>query len=307
MEGEDIMSKINLENIVQFHQIGEASHQPLGDVVTNNKDSSYRRAAEDKEKTLLLAIDIQNDFMDKGALGVPGATKDVERLLQFMAKHFEDITHIMASLDTHKPQQIFHPSWWKDKNGEEPKPLTMITYEDIQSGKWIPKYEAEKSKNYVKKLEKTSKKQLCIWPYHCLKGSTGAAMEGQFAKLAYFHSVARDYELKTVVKGEDPLSEMYGIIQPEYSEKDLVRWDLIEEMKKYDKILIAGEAKSHCVLESIHQIIEHLKDEPKRLENLYVLTDCMSSIPGFEEETDREFTILSETYGIKLITSTDYK
>ncbi len=294
-----------LEKLVNVNQIGEPVNEALSGVLTLSSD--VKQAKDDEVKTLLLAIDVQNDFMDDGALGVPGAKEDVKRLIQFVYDHFEDITHITASLDTHKPHQIFHPCWWENQDGEEPEPLTIITYEDIKEGKWIPRYEKEKSMTYVQKLEESSKKQLCIWPYHCIQGTFGHSLEGQFAKLSYYHSVMRGYDFTTIVKGEDPLSEMYGIIQPEYSEKDLVRKDVIEQLKQYDRILVAGEAKSHCVLETIYQIIAHLQGENELLQNIYVLTDCTSSIPGFEEQTENECERLHEEYGIHFITTNEYK
>ncbi|GAA0501536.1 hypothetical protein GCM10008986_31270 [Salinibacillus aidingensis] len=298
------MSLQAFERIVDVNRIGEPDNQPLGSLLAQNQ--SARKSSMDQEKTLLLAIDLQNDFMDAGALGVPGAKQDMERLLHFMYRHFEDITHVMASIDTHKPQQIFHPCWWHDDKGNEPEPLTIIEWKDVKEGKWLPRFYPEQSRTYVQKLEETSKQKLCIWPYHCLKGSYGVALEGQFARMAYVHSLLRDYELKTVVKGEDPLSEMYGILQPEYSEKNLVREDVVEQIKSYDNIVVAGQAKSHCVIETVKQIIEHLKKDRNHFHHLYVLTDCMSSIPGFEEETNKEFAQLKEDYGMQLITSEEW-
>ena len=46
---------------------------------------------------------------------------------------------------------------------------------------------------------------------------------------------------------------MYGIIRPEYSTHDSTNTKLLEKIAEFDKIIIAGEAKSHCVLESIKQ------------------------------------------------------
>src|SRR5690606_33056961 len=96
-----------LEKLVNVNQIGEPVNEALSGVLTLS--SNVKQAKDDEVKTLLLAIDVQNDFMDDGALGVPGAKEDVKRLIQFVYNHFEDITHITASLDTHKPHQIFHP------------------------------------------------------------------------------------------------------------------------------------------------------------------------------------------------------
>ncbi|MCP8618101.1 isochorismatase family protein [Salirhabdus salicampi] len=263
-------------------------------------EKDYRR------KVLLLAIDVQNDFMDGGALGVPGAKEDTARIVTFIEEHSEDITQIMVSLDTHKPQQIFHPCWWEDGQGREPDPFTIITARDVKEGKWKPKYYEIASVRYVQMLERNSKKQLCIWPYHCLQGTYGAALEEQFAKKAYQHSVEREYELQTIVKGLEPLSEMYGIIQPEYSEKNLIQTEVINTLKLYDEIVIVGEAASHCVLESVAQIAEHLRPEINSPQ-LTVLEDCMSCIPSFEEDTDNSFRALQERGEIEILTSNQWK
>lgn len=44
--------------------------------------------------------------MDNGALGVPGAHGDVERMTQFIYNNMDKITNIAVSIDTHTPHQI---------------------------------------------------------------------------------------------------------------------------------------------------------------------------------------------------------
>ena len=129
--------------------------------------------------------------------------------------------------------------------------------EDIEQGKWLPVQYKEESIEYVQHLTKQGKKQLCIWPYHCLEGTFGVALEGQFANLVYFHSVVRQTETIRRVKGLDPLSEMYGIFKPEYDRHHYVNRELLLKMNTYDQIFIAGEAKSHCVLESLSQMLDY--------------------------------------------------
>lgn len=98
---------------------------------------------------------------------------------------------------------------------------------------------------------------------------------------------------------------MYGIIRPEYSTHDSTNTKLLEKIAEFDKIIIAGEAKSHCVLESIKQICEYYYDKPELTRRIYVLTDCMSDIPGFEEYSQTAYKILVSKYKINLVKSTD--
>lgn len=259
-----------------------------------------------KNKTLLLAIDVQNDFMDDEALGVPGAKEDVKRIVNFIENNSDMITDITVSIDTHSPRQIFHPCWWVDSNGDNPKPYTVITLEDLDKGKYEAIDYKEESYDYVKNLEKAGKKSLIIWPYHCLQSTVGAALEDSFAKAITQMTMEKGVPVNYIIKGQDPLSEMYGIIKPEYSTNpNCMNIELLESFKEYEKIFVVGEAKSHCVLESVRQILEYYKDDKKETQKYIILQDCMSSISGFEESTEKTFNEFSKEYGVVIANSRD--
>ena len=266
---------------------------------------NFLPSAQDRERVLFLGIDIQQDFMDQGALGVPGAQKDVERITRFIYDHMDRISNIAVSIDTHTPHQIFHPCWWIDENGKHPDPYTVITLADLDAGKWRAVINPQASREYVRHLEQDARKALCIWTYHCLQGTTGAALENQFANMVYFHSVARKAVVQRLVKGQDPMSEMYGIIKPEYDTKGYINLDFLNKLERFDKVIIAGEAKSHCVLESIRQILEHYQTSPEVTKKVYILEDCMSPIPGYEDVTERTFEDFKKKYFVNLVKSTD--
>jgi nicotinamidase-related amidase len=215
------------------------------------------------------------------------------------------ISRIAVSIDTHQPHQIFHPAWWIDENGNHPVPFTIITTADLDNGKYRAVIKPIESREYVENLEKVAKKPLCIWTYHCIEGTHGAALENQFANMVYFHSIAKKSVTQRLVKGQDPLSEMYGIIKPEYDQKGYVNIEFLNALEKFDKIIIGGEAKSHCVLESVRQILEFYEDRPEITSKIYVLEDCMSSIPGFEDATEQTFSEFKQQYKINIVRSTD--
>ena len=155
----------------------------------------------------------------------------------------------------------------------------------------------------MERLEKDGKKTLCIWPYHCIHGTLGWAFENQFANMVYFHSVARKAVVSRFIKGQDPLSEMYGIIKPEYDSAGYVNAEFLYALHKYDKVIIAGESKSHCVCESVRQILELL---PRNMwSKVYILEDCMSSIHGFEDATEKAFSEFKAKYNINIVKTTD--
>lgn len=300
--------KTRYEEIVDVSAIGAAKNtRDLNELLKKANVEALPPATKNKERVLVIAIDVQQDFMDNGSLEVQNANKDVERATKFIYDNMDDISQIAVSLDTHNPFQIFFPCWWVGENGNNPDPYTVITLADLDAGKWKPLINPIASREYVEHLEKDGKKTLVVWPYHCLQGTTGAALENQFANIVYFHSVAKKTMVQRLVKGQDPLSEMYGIIKPEYDTKNYINIDFLNKIEKFEKVIILGEAKSHCVLESIKQILEYYENNQEVTKKIYILEDCMSVIPGFEQITEDTFNEFKKKYKVNLVKSTDLK
>ena len=290
-------------DIVNVPSIGEKDNPiALNDILKKANDEHLTPANKDAERVLFLGIDVQQDFMDNGSLGVAGAHGDVERMTKFIYNNMDKITNIAVSIDTHTPHQIFHPCWWIDENGNNPAPYTPITLQDLDNGKWRPVIDPIRSRQYVKHLEQDGKKTLVIWSYHCIQGTTGCALENQFSNMIYFHSVARKTVVRRIVKGTDPLSEMYGIIKPEYDTKNYINLSLLNDFEKYDKIIVAGEARDYCVYESLKQMLEHYNNRPDILQKFFILEDCMSAI-GDKSDVDKMYDDLQNVYNFNIVNS----
>lgn len=193
--------------IVNTNAIGKAENPiTLNQLLKRANDEQLIPSRQNRERVLFIGIDVQQDFMEKGALGVPGAHGDVERMTRFIYENMDAISNIAVSIDTHTPHQIFHPCWWIDEQGSNPAPYTTVTLADLDSGKWKAVINPIASRDYVGHLEQDGKKTLCIWPYHCIQGTVGCALENQFANMVYFHSVAKKAIVQRLVKGQDPLS-----------------------------------------------------------------------------------------------------
>ena len=54
---------------------------------------------------------------------------------------------------------------------------------------------------------------------------------------------------------------------------------LKDELEMYDVIWLAGEAKSHCVANTLKQMFDY----PEIIRRLVILEDCMSNISGCED------------------------
>jgi len=270
-------------------------------------------ASEDTEDVHLVIIDMQIDFCHKqGSLNVPGALDDIRRTIEFIYRNAERITHITCSLDSHLPSQIFSPSWWANKNGHHPAPFTIITAQEVQAGIWQPLVEPEASLNYVQQLERGAKKQLCIWPYHTLTGELGHALDPELWSAVFWHSLARRSQPLWLTKGSVPVTEHYSIIQPEVPVPDQPgggkNQAFLNILAQADHIFIAGEAESHCVLETVEDLVEDFGDQPEMLAKVFFLRDCTS--PVLHPEID--FHALAqhrfadfERQGVNFIDSTD--
>lgn len=275
--------------------------------------ASLSPAASDTQNVQLLLVDMQIDFCHpQGTLYVPGAEDDIRRTADFIFRHAEHITEIVCTLDSHLPFQIFHAAWWVDEQGRHPDPLTIISQEDIASGRWRPLVRPEHSTNYVRQLEGQAKKKLTIWPYHVLMGGIGNALDPSLWSVVMWHSLARATQPTWMPKGRVPHSEHYSAIQPEIDIPDHPQGQkhdgLLNTIREAAAFFIAGEAQSHCVLETLEDLVVEFENDPDTLEKIYVLKDCMSPVVHPEVDfgaiAERRFADFAEK-GVNFVASTD--
>lgn len=259
----------------------------------------------DREKVALVLIDFQIDFCHPtGSLFVPGAVEDLRRTIDFICNNLARITSIHASLDSHVVYQIFHPSWWVGPDGKHPAPFTSIT-----AGEWKPLFEPKWSEEYVAKLAAGGRQTLIIWPYHTMIGSIGQALDPSLHEAVTFHSMARRTQVNWLIKGTIPKTEHYSILEPEVKvitePRGTLNTDFLDVLALNDRVYLAGEAKSHCVLATIRSMVDYYP--PEQLRKIRLLTDCTSSVRhptiDFEALADAELARYAER-GLQLVRST---
>lgn len=262
-------------------------------------------------KIALLIIDGQIDFMDLpgSALPVAGATKDMDRVIAFIKANKAEIGNISATLDSHRTIDIAHPSFWMKADGSPIDPFTPIFSADITSGKYTARFNPQWANSYVDKLEKQGEFTHFIWPYHCLIGSEGASMYKPLHKAINEWEAEAGRAVNFVTKGDNPYTEHFGALRaniemPE-DPKTQLNQGLIQQLMRWDMVYLAGEAKSHCVANTLRQIY---KEVPQLASKLTILTDCMSDVQGlpkeFYEEVDKIYDT-AKTAGVKFAKSTD--
>ena len=274
---------MNFPAFYEAQKVGKLFIPDTARAIAAGKAANIALASTDTEKIALLLIDPQVDFIhEDGALSVAGAVADTRRTIEWIFRNVGKISTIIASLDSHVPLQIFSPSWWIDSEGNHPEPFTIIAHEDLKKGKWKPLYQIEWSQEYTERLEEEAKKQLMIWPYHTLIGTPGHSISPALYESIAYHSAARQVQPRFISKGTIPKSENYSLFEPEVKLDDLpnggLNTALLDEIASYDNIYVAGQAKSHCVLESVSSIMRYFADRPEIIQKLHLLTDAMSSV-----------------------------
>ncbi len=264
-------------------RVGTLFYPDVARIAATAAAANLPPAAADARNVHLLLIDMQIDFChEAGSLHVPGALGDLRRTIEFIYTHAERITQITCSLDSHVPSQIFSPNWWVGAAGEHPAPFTIVSWQDVRRGRWRPLFEPEWSVHYVERLEQRHQKLLTIWPYHTLIGSPGHALDPELWSAVAWHALARKTQPAWEAKGSLPLTEHYSVIQPEVPVSGQPGGSknqaLLDELAQADLTFVAGEAESHCVLETVEDLVEEFKDRPDWLSRVIFLRDCTSPV-----------------------------
>jgi nicotinamidase-related amidase len=282
-------------------------------------EQALQPAADDRFRIALVVVDMQNTFCSPGfelfvaGRSGTGALDDSRRLSEFVYRNLGSLTQIVATLDTHRALQIFHPVLLLDEEGRHPDPFTLVTAADVESGRWRinptaaaglgldAEYAEEHLRYYTRTLEEGGKYNLTIWPFHAMLGGIGHALVSAVEEALFFHSIARQAPLDFQPKGDNALTEHYSMLGPEV-EYDLEgeplgkrNQPLVERLLQYDAVVIGGEAKSHCVSWTIEDLLSDPNVQERRLEEkVYLLEDCTSSVvvPGsvdYTNEADGHF------------------
>jgi len=298
------------------------------------KQHNVPTAAHDRFKICLLLVDVQNTFCIPGfelfvaGRSGTGAVDDNRRLCEFIYQNLNAITEICPTLDTHLAVQIFHAVFLVNDEGEHPPPFSLISVEEVEQGKWkfnpalAPSLHTDADAgqkhllHYVRKLKAGGKYDLTIWPYHAMLGGIGHALVSAVEEAIFFHSLARLSQPDFQVKGNNAWTENYSVLRPEVLEgadgQPIAERNtrLFNKLLKFDAVIIAGQAKSHCVAWTIDDLLNELVPQGKELaKKVYLLEDCTSPVvvPGvidYTEPADTAFRRFADA-GMHIVRSSD--
>lgn len=244
-----------------------------------------------------------------------GAMDDCDRIAQFIYRNMGVLTHITATLDSHWPFQIFFAPVWMTKQGGPLNPHTLIVlspdgrslnnmdlggnvlHEDVGPNPAVASFlgagygitnPVELKRyfiHYCTQLKNGGQYTLYLWPFHCQVGTPGHALAGVVREAQLFHALTRNVQAWAEIKGSNPLSERYGVLEEEvttlHDGRPLAQLNtaLIGALASSDAVVIAGEAASHCDKSTIEQVLRLIvKNDRSLAEKMYLLRDGMSSV-----------------------------
>lgn len=271
-------------------------------------------AAYDTTRICLLAIDVQNTFcipefeLFVGGQSGQGSVEDNIRLCEFIYRNLGAITEIVPTMDTHTAIQIFHPIFWVNAAGEHPTPTaTMIALQDVEQGVWRvnpaiaaslghpPEDLHQYARHYTRQLTQEGKYPLTVWAYHSMLGGIGHSLVSAVEEAIFFHGIARSSQTRFELKGNHPLTENYSVLRPEVLHDAngqaiaQPNSSLIQHLLAFDAVIIAGQAKSHCVAWTIADLLTEIQAiDPQLAQKVYLLEDCTSPVvvPGVVDFTE---------------------
>ena len=298
------------------------------------KEHGVSPAAEDGVRVCLVTVDVQNTFcvpgfeLFVGGHSGTGAVDDNRRLCAFLYRNLAMITRVIPTMDTHQAMQIFHPIYLVNERGEHPAPFTLVSAEDVEQGVWRfnaaiapslaldPDYAQRQLLHYARRTAAGGKYALTVWPYHSMLGGIGHALVSAVEEAIFFHGIARTSQPDFQVKGNNPLTEHYSVIGPEVTEgpfgETIAQRNhaLVDQLHRYDAVVIAGQAKSHCVAWTIGDLLAEVRARDVSLAGrVYLLEDCTSPVvvPGvidYTEQADAAFRRFTEA-GFHVVRSTE--
>ncbi len=272
-----------------------------------------------------------------------GAINDNAGSAKFIYENLWRITQITTTMDTHFAFQLFFPGFWFDGDGKNLQPHTMIVpnpkgkggivnvdgagnvlHESIRPDPamthwlcqgnytWLVEY----VEFYCKQLAKKGRYVLYLWPPHTILGSQGHALVGVIHEARMFHSFVRGAQSDSEIKGGHPLTENYSVLCPEivdrHDGKALTQRNarFFSALMEADAVIVLGQAKSHCVLWTLTDLLEQIAaQDPKLAKKVYVPGNLTSSVvvPGvvdFTDQTEVAFKKLRDA-GMNIVDSND--
>lgn len=268
-----------------------------------------------------------------GPLGVPGSSDDYERIAQLIKANIFDEIHI--SLDTHTPYHIGHKGFYK-KNPELDNIKVCKPWESNFKPNNEELTDYVKNYAEAQKRARDTTIEYCIWDTHCLEGTEGHEIVKEIkealstdikAKVRYHIKGQNELtEMYSIFSAAVQPNEVDDTIMPYlYSgtkQEDEYKYNPGEGVESYEEaikcvnlethmntpllanlfgdnnqIFVCGQAKTHCVKDSVLDMIKYAKTRKNKEESMnqiHLIANMTSVIPKFDDDIE---TILQDSGG----------
>ncbi len=290
--------------------------------------ASYLGSLTDDQRQAVLEGYAIAGIAAPGALYVPGAHDDMIRVAQMIERIGDKLDDIHVTLDSHHLVDVAHPIFLVDSKGQHPNPFTIVSASDVKNGLWrttqpafqnrtsmeaaFPEKPRDGFEEYVQGLESNGRYPLCVWPPHTLIATWGYSVHPELMKslLKWEESFAMvDY----VTKGSNFWTEHYSAVQADVPDPDdagtMLNMDLIETLEDADIILLSGEARSHCLANTVTDIANNFGED--NIKKMVLLKDATTDVPDQPGSTmfkdmGEQFVADMRGRGMQISTTTEF-
>ncbi len=241
----------------------------------------------------------------KAALPVLGGVRAADWTTHFIKKYGDRMSDIFFTEDWHPLLHCGHGYPWRGRDGKMPTPFTVITAEGYKNGDWSADGSDEEFKTdmyqYLPANERLGNMHV-IWPAHCVQGTWGQLVYEPLIQAAHAWGLSKKKSPKHFRKGSARNREQYGVIQADVPDRrdptTMPNYELLDEFRSCEKLIIAGLALDYCVKRSIEQILMHLGNDFAK--KIMILTDCTAAI---DTEAGQKFLDKMRALGARVTTS----
>lgn len=248
---------------------------------------------------------------NRGALVVPGAEADMNRLAALIDRVGGKLDDITVTLDSHQRNGIERPSMYKRvSDGAAPGPFTILGIHSDR--RRVVRFEANAQGltqtdeeyttilpgmmhrggatgkgffGYLEALEARKRYPHVIWPNHCCVGSWGWGVVPNLDAALGRWELNERARINYVPKGNNPDTEHFSAVGAEVPDprdpSTQLNTRLIQSLEEADIIALAGEARSHCLANSVRDVVSSFSNAAYA-QKMVILTDATSDVPGFE-------------------------
>ena len=151
-------------------------------------------------------------------------------------------------------------------------------------------------------------RQPLIWPPHCLIGTPGNNVHDILRPAFQAWETSKLRTIDYVTKGSNPWTEHYSAVQADVPDPEdpssQINTGLIATLERADIILVAGEAGSHCLANTVRDIANNFGDD-SYVQKLVLLEDATSPVPTFEKFQE-DFISEMVQKGMKIAKTTEW-